>query len=165
MVVDRTNLYQRFGSRGSLESLAGIQQLVATAKARDLPHDTADVVCELAFSGNQQAAGIIRELTEYLAAAVVNTVALIDPEIVVFGGDLADLPHAEELFVRPVEALMRRHVINPPIVRLSQLQGDAALHGAMHAALGDVLASAGRSGGYAAGAIESGAELMSVPSA
>ena len=93
--------------------------------------------------------------------AVVNTVTVIDPEIVVLGGDLADLPHAETLFVAPIEAMTRRHVVGVPLVRVSQLLGDAALHGALHAAVGLALATAGGSGGLGAGMVDPSSLLVS----
>ena len=150
MVVDRANLRRSFEPLGCLESVAGIHHLAQAAKRRGLPYDTPDAVCEHAMAGDPQACAIIQELNEYLAAATINTVTVIDPEIVVLGGDLADLPYAEALFVQPIEAIVRRHVVGAPLVRLSQLLGDAALHGALHAAVGLALATAGRSDGHAA---------------
>ncbi len=149
MVIDRANLYQEFGAHGCLESLSGINRLVTASAARGLPYDTADRVCEQAVAGDPHANEIIQQMNEYLAAALINLVVVIDPEIVILGGDLADLPHADELFVRPIEALLRRQVASAPLLRLSQLQGDAALYGAVHAALGVALTTAGRPGGHA----------------
>jgi predicted NBD/HSP70 family sugar kinase len=153
MVVDRANLTRSFGALGCLEHVAGIHRIVAAAKERGLPWQTPDTVCEQAFAGHPHAMEIIAELVEYLAAAMINIVTLIDPELVVLGGDLADLPHADALFVRPIETLMRRHVISAPQVRLSELQGEAALYGAVHVAVGHALASAGLGAGHAAAAL------------
>ena len=154
MVVDRANVRRRADPHGCLESIASIQYLTRTAEKRGLPCDTPDAVCDRAIAGDPRAREIVQELNEYLAAAVINTVALIDPEIVVLGGDLADLPHAETLFVAPIEAMVRRHVVSPPLVRLSHLLGDAALHGALHAAVELALTTAGRPGGIAANGVE-----------
>ena len=115
MVIDRESLYREHASFGSLESIAGIHYLLQAAQARGLPYETGAAVCEQAFAGNPRALQIVCELSEYLAAAVINTVSIIDPEVVVLGGDLAELPHAEELFVRPIEALITlRHVRKCP---------------------------------------------------
>jgi len=146
MVVDRSNLHERFGARGCLESVAGIDRLVTGARERGLPYETAEAVCEGALSGEPGAQATIHDTNEYLAAALINLVAVIDPDIIVIGGDLGELPHAEGLFVRPIERLMRRQVGGVPRMQLSSLQGDAALYGAVHAALGVALTAAGRSG-------------------
>jgi predicted NBD/HSP70 family sugar kinase len=152
MVVDRASVRRRYAPLGCLETVAGIDHLTTAAKKRGLLCKTPDAVCEAAMAGDRRAREVIDELNEYLAAAVINTVSVIDPEIVVLGGDLADLPHAQALFVTPIEAMVRRHVVGAPLVRLSQLLGDAALHGALHAAVELALATSGRSGGPAGSA-------------
>lgn len=146
MVIDRANLYQRFGTRGCLESLAGIDQLVAASQASGNPYKSTEAFCEQAFAGDPQAGAAIRTMNEYLAVAIINLVTVIDPEMVVLGGDLSELPHAEALFVQPIEQLIRQQLDAVPQLRLSQLQCDAALYGAVQAAIGVVLNAAGRSG-------------------
>lgn len=137
MVIDRSNLYQNFGRRGSLESLAGIDQLITTARTSG--YASPDVVCEQALAGDAQASAIISNMNEYLASAIINLVAVLDPEMVVLGGDLSELPHAETLFVQPLEQMVRKQLGNVSHVRLSQLLGDAALYGAIQAAIGTAL--------------------------
>lgn len=144
MVVDRANLYERFGVAGCLEALAGIDRLAAAAHELGLPHDSTEDLCELAHGGDARACQAIHAMNEYVAVAALNLVTVVDPEIVVLGGDLAELPHAGELFARPIEGLMRRQLRRAPPVRLSQLQGDAALYGAVQAALGVALTAAGQ---------------------
>jgi glucokinase len=146
MVIDRANLSQEFGMRGCLESFAGIDQLVAASLAPESPYATTEALCEQAFLGEPRARTVIRMMNEYLAVAIVNLVAVIDPEMVILGGDLSELPHAEALFVQPIEQLIRRHVGSGPQLRLSQLQGDAALYGAVQAAITVALDAAAESG-------------------
>lgn len=144
MLIDRANLYQVSGTRGCLESFAGLDQLVAASPGSGSTIESAEAVCELAFAGEPQAIAAIRTINEYLAVAITNIVAVIDPEMVVLGGDLAELPHVEALFVQPIEQLIRPHIGAVPRLRVSQLQGDAALYGAVQAAIGVVLNAAGR---------------------
>jgi glucokinase len=147
MIVDRASLYKEIGPRGYLESLVSIDQLLlaphASGNAQESSLEALEAFCERAFSGDQQALEALHTMNEYLAIAIINLTAVIDPEIVVLGGDLADLPHAGELFLQPVEQLIRRHVGSSLLLRLSQLQGDAALYGAMQAAIGIVFEAAG----------------------
>jgi predicted NBD/HSP70 family sugar kinase len=143
MVVDRASLYEEVGPRGHLESLVSIDQLLSESRASGNPHESIEAFCERAFTGDQQALEALRTMNDYLAIAIINLAAVIDPEIVVLGGDLAELPHAGELFLQPVEQLIRRHVGDSLQLRLSQLQGDAALYGAMQAAIGIVFDAAG----------------------
>lgn len=144
MVVDRTNLHRNFGKRGCLESIAGMDQLVAESRAAG--YTSPEHCCERAIAGETAAQAIISIMNEYLAAAMINLVAVLDPEMVVLGGDLSELPHAETLFTQPVEAFMRRQLGNAPPVRLSNLLGDAALYGAVQAAIGAAMNIAGSDG-------------------
>jgi glucokinase len=144
MVVDRASLYKEVGPRGHLESLVSIDQLLPASHASGSAQESSiEAFCERAFTGDQQALEALHTMNEYLAIAIINLTAVIDPEIVVLGGDLADLPHAGELFLQPVEQLIRRHVGDSLQLRLSQLQGDAALYGAIQAAIGIVFDAAG----------------------
>ncbi len=145
MVIDRAHLYQGYGTRGCLESLASIDQLIAVAESSGTSYDSVEECCEQAFAGESQACNAVRTLNEYLAISIINLVAVIDPEMVVLGGDLAELPHVETLFVQPIEQLIRRHVGDTPKLCLSQLQGDAALYGSVQAAIDVVLNAAGKS--------------------
>jgi len=144
MVIDRANLYKGFGTRGCLESFAGIDQLVAASEAPGSSFESVEAFCEAAFAGEPRAREVIRTMNEYLAAAMINLVAVIDPEMIVLGGDVSELPHAQELFAQPIEQLIRPHTGEVPHLRVSQLQGDAALYGALQAAIGVVLDAAGR---------------------
>ncbi|MGH2495212.1 MAG: ROK family transcriptional regulator [Ktedonobacteraceae bacterium] len=144
MVIDRASLYKHAGPRGYLESLVSIDQLLSESQASGNPGESIEAFCERAFRGDQQALEAIRAMYEYLAIAIINLAAVIDPEIVVLGGDLAELPHAEQLFLQPIEQLIRSHAGDAFLLRLSQLQGDAALYGAMQAAIGIVFDAAGR---------------------
>ncbi len=142
MVVDRPHLYQTFGTRGCLEALASIDQIVTASKASATSEETdmsVEAFCRQALAGEPHARATINTIVEYLAVAMINLVAVIDPGIVVFGGDLSELPHAEELFVQPIAQLMKQHIGDNPQLRLSQLKGDASLYGAVQAAISEVL--------------------------
>ena len=145
MVVDRPHLYQTFGTRGCLEALASIDQIVTASKAPEAAetsdgHDiSVEAFCRQALAGEPHAHATIHAIVEYLAVAIINLVAVIDPGIVVFGGDLSELPYADELFVQPIAQFMKRHTGDNPQLRLSQLKGDASLYGAVQAAISEVL--------------------------
>jgi glucokinase len=143
MLIDRVHLYHESNPRGCLESYAGIDRLVVASQALGDASPSAEQTCERAFAGEFRACEEIHTMNEYLAAALINLVAVVDPEIIVLGGDLAELPHAEELFLEPLRELLARHTSGSVRLTLSQLQGDAALYGAIQAATGIAFHSVG----------------------
>lgn len=147
MVVDRVNLYHSLGGRGCLEAMASVDQLAVAAQAPGMPLPSAEAVCEQALTGEQRACGAIRTMNEHLAATIINLIAITDPEIVVLGGDLSELPRADELFVQPIKQLVEQHTGSIPPLCLSQLQTDAALYGALQAATDIALDLAAQTGG------------------
>jgi predicted NBD/HSP70 family sugar kinase len=144
MVIDRAHLYQEFGARGCLESLASIDQLISVEGSSEIFYSSIEECCEQAMVGESHACDAIRKINEYLAISIINLVAIIDPEMVILGGDLAELHHVENLFLRPIEQLVRRHIGDTLKLCLSQLQGDAALYGAIQAAINIIIDAAGR---------------------
>ena len=135
MVVDRVNLYHSFGGRGCLEAMASIDRLVTASQAAGTPLPSAEAVCERAVEGAQWARDAIHTMNEYLAATIINLVAITDPEMVILGGDLSELPRANELFVQPIQQLIEQHCGYTSPVCLSELQGEAALYGTLQAAI------------------------------
>ncbi|WP_242527489.1 ROK family transcriptional regulator [Ktedonosporobacter rubrisoli] len=147
IVVDRANLYQRFGTRGSLEALASLDRLAEIADTASLPDGSLEDFCRSAFASAEQARALLGPLNEYLAAAIINMVATLDPGVVVLGGDLFELPYARELFMQPIEELLLPHVGKAARLEISQLQGDATLYGALQAAI-DIALNVGAAGGH-----------------
>jgi glucokinase len=81
-----------------------------------------------------EAAGpeVIEKLAVYLGTAVANIVAVLDPALIVLGGDLG---HATELLLEPVRGVVSRIVPNLPAIELSSLGDDAQLVGAVYSAM------------------------------
>jgi predicted NBD/HSP70 family sugar kinase len=134
MLIDRTALQQQPGRRGNLETEAGIDRLLAALPASARSSASLAEVGRYALQGEPRVCQALNIINDYLAAALVNLVAVIDPETIVLGGDLSELPEVERLCLRPIERLVQRHVGRPIELHISTLQGDAALCGALQAA-------------------------------
>lgn len=121
---------QNFGSRGCFETLSGLEALAARwPRARDSnPERWVAQLLEAAKAGDTQAQAAISETATFIAMAVTNVVAVLDPSLIVLGG--AMFAKAEGLLdeVRRVaERIMR-----PPIeMALSELDKDAPLTGSL----------------------------------
>ena len=69
-----------------------------------------------------------------LGVGVANVVAVLDPELIVFGGGISK--GAPDLMLATVERVLRRIQPDPPPLALSALQDKAQTHGAIFSALG-----------------------------
>jgi predicted NBD/HSP70 family sugar kinase len=97
-----------FGARGYLESHVG---------AAVLDDATPDVLEQLAI---------------YLGTALANIVAVLDPALIVLGGDPG---YGGERLLEPIRRVVSRIVPNLPAIELSSLGNDAQLVGAVYSAL------------------------------
>jgi glucokinase len=95
--------------------------------------DTVDarMVCQAARGGDEVSRSILREAAWYLGIGISNVIHLLDPEIVIIGGGLAE---AGDLFFEPLRESVRTHdelfpYLQIPIVPAA-LGSDAALIGA-----------------------------------
>jgi predicted NBD/HSP70 family sugar kinase len=68
---------------------------------------------------------------DLIAVATLNLVLAVNPEIIVIGGDIYEMPGVQERFVRPLAARLKRALpFVPPVIELSSLGAGACLRGA-----------------------------------
>jgi len=105
------------------------------AKAREILGEggTPRALFEAARDGNDRARAWVRELQEYLAMAIVDVAALLDPDAVVVGGGVA-MAQGEWL-LDPIRDMVHAAAPAPTPVVLSGLGEDAQLVGAIHLAV------------------------------
>ena len=119
-----------FGSRGCLETLAGLKALAErwprSARA-DPAHWVADLL-EAAAGGDREAAAAVRETARLIAIAVANVAAVVDPSLIVLGG--AMFAQAAPL-VDEVRAVVARIMRSPVKVAISALGKEAPLAGCL----------------------------------
>ncbi len=133
----------RCGARGCLEQVAGLDWILRQAGVPAEPGSGQDAIAPLLaalVSGDIRAEGAVRTAGEALGVGVAALVNLFDIDTVVLGGIFAPLfPWLDE----PLRAVLRRRVLSAPwaplSVRPSRLGRDAALIGAAHAPLRDIV--------------------------
>ncbi len=109
-VVSETGPVCRCGNRGCLEMLAGGPALLALLSPSGLPVKTlADLVAR-ARDGDPGCRRVLADAGEYLGMAVANLVNLVNPELIVFGGELG---LAEELVLTTLRARVQRASLPP----------------------------------------------------
>jgi predicted NBD/HSP70 family sugar kinase len=148
MTVEPDGLPCACGSRGCLETRAGVEALLAAAGCpRERGATAAESVGGLAAraaAGEQPAVDALREAGRWLGVALGSAANLLDPEAFVLGGFLAQLaPH-----LRPAaESELRARVLSAgrglPRVVASPLGPEAASRGAAALGLRGVLADPG----------------------
>jgi glucokinase len=135
------------GARGCLEAYASATNVVrrareemaawrAPTKLRDYytandDEFTAKVVFDLADGGDPLAAKVVDDTAYYLALGACGVMAVVDPEMIVFGGGMAE---AGEPFRAKIEAYVKRFGLPFPAksvrIALAKLGSDAGFIGA-----------------------------------
>jgi glucokinase len=128
-----------YGDRGYLESLTGAEAIAHGGRAilgegggNGLSSDGAARVFEAARHGHPGARQLVQEVAVYLGTAVANITAVLDPQLIVFGGGIS---HVGDQLFDPVREVVARIVPNVPEIRLTAVGDDAPVFGSLHSAL------------------------------
>ena len=141
------------GLRGCLATLVGAPALVARARSllAEYPESmlagtgvTLDTIVATALSGDPLALRLVQETAEYLGIAVAGLLNLMNPSMVIFGGEVARLG---ELLLEPLRETIRRRTLVSSVaaaeVRMSALGQQAIAIGAATLVLDAALADPG----------------------
>ncbi len=149
-LVERSNLYMQCADKGCLESLISTSILLSKAKnavkkgeskllkelcGGNIDALNTDMVCQAAIQNDSSALAIVEEVREYLAVAIANAISIINPDMVVIGGNIAGFPYVEELFLEHIKTLIKPHIPHYPEITISALTTNAVLYGAIVLAL------------------------------
>ncbi len=121
------------GWQHCLEGVVGGRAMAARAKELLGEHGTPSQLFEAAKNGETEAAAWLHETQEYIAMAVADMIALLDPDAIVFGGGVAAAQG--EWFIEPIREMV--HACTPLKTKmlLSALGDDAQVVGAVKLAL------------------------------
>ncbi len=142
IVSDGRLLHGHRGSAGEMGFLALVEGVGAAdgvaALAREhaagagLPAHSAEAVFAAARSGDATALGVVEHVASILARAITPLAVLLDPEVVVIGGAVAD---SCDVLLAPLEQRLAGLVPAPPRVVASALGARAVVVGAVRLAL------------------------------
>lgn len=131
----------RCGNRGCLETVASP---VAIARLLEVswgyPVAVSDLL-PLITSGDRGAVRALEEAAEEIGRVLANLVTLLNPELIVVGGDLA--PAGERLF-EPIARAVRRYGLAPAAESVRVVGGHLGDHAEVRGAAGMILADAPR---------------------
>lgn len=130
------------GKVGCVEAYAGGWAIVRDLTAAGVQATTVDDVVSLVSQGNPLATSLVRDAGRILGSSLANAVSLLNPSVIVLGGQLSAL--AEHLLAGIRERIYARSLPlatrDLQILR-SSLDGDAGVIGLAHGVADTVLAS------------------------
>lgn len=155
IIESKKDLYSTYKIKGFMEKNAspntlkrdiikiiesGKKTLVSEMVGNDLNKISPSIVCEAAILGDKAALKIIKNIVENLAIIVLNLVLILNPEIIVIGGDILELPKVKKLFIEPVKKFVENIVpFKFPIIKTASLGVDAGILGCSVFAINNIL--------------------------
>lgn len=155
-VIDPDNIGFQSGNMGYLDRYAsinsikervvkGIEQGQKTMISEMINGDLSRLetyhICEAYLQNDYLAVDSINEVVRLLSIAMVNLTTIINPEIVVLGGNIANLPEVERIFVNPIRDFVSEGIPSKvPVFKTSSLGEDVVLIGASYMAINSVIA-------------------------
>lgn len=155
IVESKKGLYSTYKIKGFMEKSAspnilkrdmikiiesGKKTIVSEMVGNDLNKVSPSIVCEAAVLGDKAAIKIIKNTVENLAIIVLNLALILNPEIIVIGGDILELPEVKKLFIDPIKGFIKNIVpFKLPIIKTASLGVDAGLLGCSVFAINNIL--------------------------
>ncbi|WP_402463075.1 ROK family transcriptional regulator [Isoptericola aurantiacus] len=135
VTIDENGPICRCGNRGCLETFVGATVLLGMLSASHGHLTLADVIAR-AHDGDPGCRRVLSDAGAHLGAAAANLANLVDPEVLVVGGRLAD---AGEILLGPLRAAVEQRTVpseaGPPLVAVAEFGAEAELRGALAVAL------------------------------
>lgn len=144
--VKNKGFLEKFSSVESLKKRAvkeiqeGKKTLISEMVSGDIEKIEPHLVCEAAIKEDSLAKNIIDEMTSFLAIGIINLILILDPQIIILGGNICGLPCVDKLFVEPIKEKVKGSLpFEIPEIKLSLLGEDAGIIGASHMAVESLL--------------------------
>jgi predicted NBD/HSP70 family sugar kinase len=150
-ILELGDLDRKTGTQGNLDRSASVHSLresairalsqgekgALRAMAGDEPEGPKPAsVCRAALAGDRAAERIIDEASRRLAVGILNLVIVVNPQVIVLGGAISDLPGVDRLFVDRIRGYVANAVpFRLPEIRISSLGEDVVLIGAAELAI------------------------------
>lgn len=108
----------------------------------DLSEVDITIIFKAALEDDIFAKKIVNEMVEKLAIAIINTILILDPQILIIGGQISSVPGINELVIEPLKTIIKDILPFPsPEIRKSSLGENAGILGASFMAADTVLLS------------------------
>ena len=155
IVYNKKQLYSTYKIKGAMEKSASPnilkrdiikvitsnkKTLVTELVEGDLSNITPSTVCRAAILGDKASKKIIENSVENLSIIILNLVLILNPEIIVIGGDILELPEVEKLFIEPINQIIKNILpFRTPVIKKASLGVDAGVLGCSIFAISNIL--------------------------
>ncbi len=150
MAIGEDNWQRDYGFHGCLETLISGDTMVKEVRdylkkghtsvipelVKKNEEISPDIIFTAANKGDKLAKEVVTKISRYLGIAIANLVCVLDPEIVVLGGDIV---LAGELPLKNIGGIVKRLAPTLPQIVLSRLGSKTSMYGAIAMALDKTL--------------------------
>jgi predicted NBD/HSP70 family sugar kinase len=149
------NLYSTYKYKGYMEEVAsprcikreaikaikdGKKTLLSEIISNNLTKIDSSIVCKAALLGDSLSNKIIKNIVENLAIIVINLTLIVNPQIIVIGGDICALPEVDKLFINPIKDIVKNVIpFKSPEIKISLLGEDTGILGSTFFAIDNLL--------------------------
>jgi len=118
----------------------GRKTIIMDMVKNNIERITLSLICRAAIKGDKLANDIITAIVELLAIGIINLILIIDPQLVVLGGDIFKLPEVNDLFIKPITERIKNSIpFVMPAIKISSLGKDTCIRGASFNAIESML--------------------------
>lgn len=94
---------------------------------------TPHIICNAAKEGIPVARRVIKNMVDLISISIINLILIVNPQIVILGGQISVLPYSKELFLNPIiENVEKTLPFKRPEIKFSILQENACILGASY---------------------------------
>ena len=118
----------------------GHESLIRNIVSNDLSKIDSGIICRAAMLKDKLALEIIEKVVQNLAIIVQSITLIINPQVIIIGGDILDLPDLTKLFIEPIKEMIEKNVpFKIPEIKLSSLGIDGGVIGGLVLAIENML--------------------------
>jgi len=145
-IVNTSNLDFKFRNKGFLEKYASVEGMKKNA-IRGITNGKKSLITDLAggdlkkietrdvflaaIKKDKFAKKIVDSAVDLLSIVILNLILIINPQLVVIGGDICKLPESQKIFLDPIiRKIKNTFTFDVPELRFSQTNEDAGVFGA-----------------------------------
>lgn len=151
------DLYFKYNIKGKLEKEISIENIegkvindikngkktkITTYLKDDVSNIDINMICNAAYNEDEYAKSIINEVVEKIAIVVINLILILNPQLIVIGGQLSTVQHINDLIIKPLKKIVKNIIpFDIPDIKLSTLGENAGVLGASFMAVDTILAN------------------------